>query len=129
MYGNGRKKGSEKGREKQSSQSWHSRVFTNYLCSSTREPPSNRSRQCFLNSIGLANHEANVVVVDEYQVGPLDELRASHFLGGPFRVALTLKPSDHLTYEESADGPIIKLLDLNVIINSLFVPQIIGLTG
>lgn len=106
---------------------WYYRLFANYLSPST--PLANQSRQRFLDSLDIANHEANMMIIDQYQVDPLDELRASHALGGPFRLVLLPKSSDHLMYEDSIDGPIIKLLGLDVIVNTLAVLQLIGFTG
>jgi hypothetical protein len=172
---------SEKKHQNQS----YSREFAQYV--SPYAPPSNLSRQRFLDWLGITNHEANtacghiccphswlvhrrhqiqpqsqtlpqsvgnfmllpsamdtllrtptrkertcttsIAVVDHYQAGSLDDLRASNLDRSPFRPVFTSISSAHLTYEESIDGPIIKLLNLDVIVNASYVPQIIGLTG
>jgi len=125
IYGNLRHKNrviNDRAAKELATKEWHGHVLADYLSPSTT--PSNRSRQNFLGSLGLANHEAS----NSDQVGPLDELTASHIYHGPFQLVLTQKPSDHLMCEETITGPIIKLLELDIIVNELVIPQLIGLT-
>ena len=59
-------------------------------------------------------------------IGPLDELKASNFLKGPFAIALTEKPSEHLTFSGSHRKSTLRLLDLKTIFR-LYIPQRVGI--
>jgi hypothetical protein len=58
--------------------------------------------------------------------GPLDELKASNFLKGPFTITLTNKPSEHLMFFGSHRNSTLRLLDLKTIFQ-LYVPQRVGI--
>jgi len=130
IYGGGRKKSratNDRAADNRDTKDWYGSLLVDYLSPSTT--PSNRSRQMFLDWLGISNHEARMIVADPDNASPLDELNASHIHHGPFRLVLTSSSSDHLMYEETNKGPIIQLLKLDVIVNELVVPQLIGLTG
>lgn len=52
----------------------------------------------FLKALGISETETQRK--DEIR-GPLDELKASNLLSGPFRLVLTENPSEHLTFTGS----------------------------
>ena len=51
----------------------------------------------------------------EHMIGPLDELKASNLLHGPFKIKLTHRPRYHLTFDEAEGRPMVRLLDFDTI--------------
>jgi len=80
-------------------------------------------RSKFLNAIGISETEARA---KDSPVGPLDELRASSLLSGPFKIDLTKKPLEHLTFTGSHAQLFVRILDLETIFK-LYTPQRSGL--
>jgi hypothetical protein len=80
-------------------------------------------RRKFLNAIGLGLVE---VRPKESLFGPLDELKASNLLSGPFKLSLTKNPAEHLTFVGSHSRSTVRLLDLGTIFR-LYAPQRCGL--
>jgi len=80
-------------------------------------------RRKFLKTIGLglAETEAKARLL-----GPLDELKASNLLSGPFKLALTTNPTEHLTFVGSHSQSTVRLLNLETIFR-LYTPQRCGL--
>jgi|SRR5271154_5888904 len=58
-------------------------------------------------------------------LGPLDELKASNLIAGPFGVALTDKPAEHLTFSGSHSRSTVRLLDIKGLFR-LYIPQRTG---
>ena len=80
-------------------------------------------RRKFLSAIGVGLTE---VRTKESLLGPLDELKASNLLSGPFKLALTRNPSEHLTFVGSHARPTVRLLDLDTTFR-FYSPQRCGL--
>jgi hypothetical protein len=59
-------------------------------------------------------------------IGPLDELKASNFLKGPFDITLTEKPSEHFTFSGSHSKSTLRLLNIKETFR-LYIPQRIGI--
>jgi len=58
--------------------------------------------------------------------GRLDDLRAAVILRGPFKLALTSLPSEHLTFDRLAKEPVLRILALDTIY-SLYVLEHSGI--
>ena len=59
-------------------------------------------------------------------LGPLDELKASNLIAGPFGVALTDKPFEHLTFSGSHSRSTVRILDIKGLFR-LYIPQRTGI--
>jgi hypothetical protein len=79
-------------------------------------------RSDFLIAAGLS--EAEIRITDDL-VGPLDELKASNLSAGPFNIAITENPMDHLTFA-GLQTPTVRLLSIRGIFK-LYPPQRSGL--
>lgn len=85
----------------------------------------------FLRSTGLVGEctrkekEAQGYEKEERE-GGLDDLKASHLNAGPFRIAFTDKPSEHLTFSDSGTRPTVRILHLNQILR-IYIAQRTGL--
>jgi hypothetical protein len=66
----------------------------------------------FLRSTGLIGEST----IPPTNVGGLYDLKASHLMADPFRIALTEKPNEHLTFDDSGTRPTVRLLHLDRII-------------
>ena len=55
-------------------------------------------------------------------LGPLEELKASDLIAGPFGVALTNKPAEHITFSGSHSRSTARLLDIRSLFR-LYIPQ------
>lgn len=64
---------------------------------------------------------------DVEKSGSLDELKASVLSGGPFKIALTPHPSEHLTFRERGGRSYILVLDLRAVFRFI-IPQRLGLS-
>jgi hypothetical protein len=69
-------------------------------------------RSLFLLNIGIIEAETHK---RENILGSLDDLKASNLVAGPFRIALTKKPVEHLTYSGVHSSQVVLLLDLEQI--------------
>lgn len=85
-------------------------------------------RKLLLGSLGLTFQEWRAAASDQVPTGPLDDLAASHLMRGPFNIALTEEPSEHLTFAFTSRGPTVRLLSLDVIFDRLAIPQMCGMT-
>ena len=74
-----------------------------------REPLSKSPRTLLLSSIGVLEAESNGVTI----YGPLDNLKASNLLHGPFGLMLTKIPKEHLTFGTDKSKPMLRILDLD----------------
>jgi hypothetical protein len=83
-----------------------------YLEMESKSGPVNYWRSAFLSHIGVTEAETRK---GEIIQGPLDDLKAANLLAGPFRIALTKKPAEHLTFSGVHSRPVIRLLDLEQI--------------
>ena len=90
------------------------------------KPPrqTNKLKDVILERVGLTS--SDLMPPPHQMTGPLDELKASNLLQGPFKITLTRRPRYHLTFDESCGVPTVRLLDFNVI-KSFFTPQISGI--
>lgn len=70
---------------------------------------SDNPRCEFLSNVGVREWE----IRERDLFGPLDELKASNILQGPFRIALTNEPWEHLMFTGSHNLLTVRLLDLD----------------
>ena len=94
-----------------------------YLKMESTSSPVNYWRSVFLSRIGITEEETRK---REALQGPLDELKASNLLAGPFRIAVTKKPKEHLTFSGVHSHPVIRILDLEQVCEC-FRPQRTGI--
>jgi hypothetical protein len=85
---------------------------------------NNFVRSDFILTIGLTESEIKALGYDT--MDSLDELKASNLLKGPFRVALTNKPSEHLKFVGPHTQSTLRLLDIPVVFQ-LYHPQRTGI--
>lgn len=76
----------------------------------------------FLRSTGLVNECPPKVG----KVGAIDDLKASHLNKGPFRIAFTNIPEEHLTFNDSGTRPTIRILHLDRVLK-IYIAQRTGL--
>jgi hypothetical protein len=79
-------------------------------------------REAFLLIAGVTQTDLKP---KEDLLGPLDELKASNLLSGPFGIALTNKSSEHLTFTGPHSRSTVRLLNIEGIFR-LYVPQRTG---
>ena len=79
-------------------------------------------RDAFLSIAGI--NPTDLAIKDE-PVGPLDGLKASNLITGPFTVSLTNKPHEHLTFSGSHSHTTVRLLNVPGIFQ-LYIPQRTG---
>jgi hypothetical protein len=85
----------------------------------------------FLRSTGLVGEcarkekETEGHEIEERE-GGLDDLKASHLNAGPFRIAFTNKPEEHLTFNDSGARPTVRILHLDRVLK-IYIAQRIGL--
>jgi hypothetical protein len=80
-------------------------------------------RSVFLSNVGIAEEETHK---QDGLHGPLDDLKASNLLAGPFRIALTKRPFEHLTFSGVHSQQIVRLLGLEQIFE-FYRPQRTGI--
>ena len=100
-----------------------SSLMLNSIGSSTSTFEGLTFQSCFLEQTGLSFVETQLAAVS----GPLEELRASTVVSGPFSIRLTKYPSQHLTFNDAGDALTILLLDFPGILN-LYRPQCVGIS-
>jgi len=83
----------------------------------------NDIRSYFLRAAGISEAEARTI---NRPMGPLDELKASTLLKGPFKIGLTKMPFEHLTFIRSHTHSTVGLLELDCILE-FYAPQRCGL--
>ena len=79
-------------------------------------------RDAFLSIAGVTQND---LVINGELLGPLDGLKASNLIAGPFTVMLTENPSEHLTFNGSHSHTTVRLLNIKGIFR-LYIPQRIG---
>jgi len=79
-------------------------------------------KEAFLSITGITPTDLKV---KDKILGPLDELKASNLIAGPFGVALTDKPAEHLTFSGSHSRSTVRLLDIKSLFR-LYIPQRTG---
>lgn len=93
-----------------------SRSFVSFIHAESRFDSDNRMRINFLRAVGVSSAEAKLR--EDYNfVGPLDELRASHLVAGPFQISLTRAAVEHLTFDETQGKPTLRVLHLDRVID------------
>jgi len=107
-------------RERRKSKSSH---LIPYLKMESTSPGLNYWRSVFLSNIGIAEEETHK---QDGLHGPLDDLKASNLLAGPFRIALTKRPFEHLMFSGMHSQQIVQLLDLEKIFE-FYRPQRTGI--
>ena len=96
--------------------------FVSFLHADGGSVPDNRIRLKFLCALGLSSSEAKSRKYQDFW-GPLDELRASHLIAGPFQVSLTQVPSEHLTFDDTHGSPTLRLLHLDRVLDYYIVQR------
>jgi len=79
-------------------------------------------KEAFLSIAGISHTDLKM---KDDMLGPIDELKASNLVAGPFGVALTDKPSEHLTFSGSHSRSTVRLLDIKGLFR-LYIPQRTG---
>jgi hypothetical protein len=72
---------------------------------------------CFIEPYRFRNPLLAIYQRDAREIlyGPIDELKASNILSGPFRLRLTNQPSEHLTFAEEQGKATLRILKLDAI--------------
>lgn len=96
--------------------------FVSFIHADGGSVPDNRMRLNFLRALGLSPSEAKSRK-DQGFSGPLDELRASHLIAGPFHISLTQIPSEHLTFDDTHGRPTLRLLHLDRVLDYYIVQR------
>ena len=84
---------------------------------------SNLLKPRFFSYLGLQSLE-NQEKHDYF--GPLDLLSAANILAGPFKIEFTRHPAEHLSFSNSGEMNILKILSLDAI-KRLYIPQRTGI--
>jgi hypothetical protein len=79
-------------------------------------------RDVFLSIAGITQTD---LVINSELLGPLDGLKASNLIAGPFTVTLTANPGEHLTFSGSHSHTTVRLLNIKGIFQ-LYIPQRVG---
>ena len=61
----------------------------------------------------LATYQGETTKRPDLLHGPIDELKASNILAGPFELCLTDQPSEHLTFAEVRGKTTLRILELD----------------
>jgi hypothetical protein len=100
--------------------------FVSFIHAEGGFDPDNRVRINFLRAVGVSPAEAKSRE-DHNVIGPLDELRASHLVAGPFQISLTRAAVEHLTFDETHGKPTLRVLHLDRVID-YYIAQRSGLS-